>query len=111
MIALKQDVAVEAHTLGEGDALYKGIPGVAFPAVARVRDVAFEEAALFTHKGLSGPAILQVSSYWAPGEPVALSVLPDAAAVLLAVDGGETQAKALGEIGARVEQVTADVIF
>jgi hypothetical protein len=47
-----------------------------------VRDVTFEEAALFTHRGLSGPAILQVSSYWEPGDSVSLCVLPDAGAVL-----------------------------
>ena len=74
--------ALVPFTLGEEDALYKGISGVAFPAVARVRNVAFEEAALFTHKGLSGPAVLQVSSYWAPGDRVSLCVLPDARAVL-----------------------------
>ncbi|MEO0991310.1 MAG: NAD(P)/FAD-dependent oxidoreductase [Pseudomonadota bacterium] len=74
--------ALVPFTLGEEDALFKGIPGVAFPAVARVRGVSFQEAALFTHKGLSGPAILQVSSYWAPGDPVSLCVLPDAGAVL-----------------------------
>jgi len=76
--------ALVPFTLGEEDALFKAIPGVAFPATARVRDVAFEEAALFTHRGLSGPAILQVSSYWAPGDPVSLCVLPDAAGVLRA---------------------------
>ena len=38
----------------------------------------FREAALFTHKGLSGPAILQISSYWRPGETVAVDWLPDA---------------------------------
>ncbi len=38
----------------------------------------FREAALFTHKGLSGPAILQVSSYWRHGEAVAIDFLPDA---------------------------------
>ena len=36
----------------------------------------FAEAALFTHRGLSGPAILQVSSYWKPGEPIAIDFLP-----------------------------------
>jgi hypothetical protein len=41
--------------------------GRRLPGRRRGRDVAFEEAALFTHKGLSGPAILQVSSYWSPG--------------------------------------------
>jgi predicted Rossmann fold flavoprotein len=76
--------ALVPFTLGEEEALFKAIPGVAFPAIARVRDVAFEEAALFTHKGMSGPAILQVSSYWCPGDPVSLCVLPDAAAVLRA---------------------------
>ncbi len=76
--------ALVPFTLGEDDAPYKGIPGVAFPATARVRDVTFEEAALFTHKGLSGPAILQVSSYWTPGDRVSLCVLPDAGALLRA---------------------------
>jgi hypothetical protein len=76
--------ALVPFTLGEGDADLKAIPGVAFPAVARVGSVSFEEAALFTHRGLSGPAILQVSSYWAPGEPVSLCVLPEAGAVLRA---------------------------
>ncbi|MEO0498740.1 MAG: NAD(P)/FAD-dependent oxidoreductase [Pseudomonadota bacterium] len=74
--------ALVPFTLGEEDAPFKGIPGVAFPAKARVRDVAFEEAALFTHKGLSGPAILQVSSYWSPGDPVSLSILPNAGEAL-----------------------------
>jgi predicted Rossmann fold flavoprotein len=76
--------ALVPFTLGEEDALFKGIPGVAFPATARVRDVTFKEAALFTHRGLSGPAILQVSSYWAPGDPVSLCVLPEAGTVLRA---------------------------
>jgi predicted Rossmann fold flavoprotein len=39
----------------------------------------FREAALFTHRGLSGPAILQVSSYWRHGEPVDIDFLPDEA--------------------------------
>lgn len=71
--------ALVPFTLGEGDRLFTSIPGVSFPAVATVRDVAFEEAALFTHRGLSGPAILQVSSFWTPGEDVSLCVLADAA--------------------------------
>ena len=37
----------------------------------------FREAALFTHRGLSGPAILQASSYWRHGEPVSVDFLPD----------------------------------
>ena len=65
-------------TLGEADKLFTTISGVACPAVARTGDISFEEAALFTHRGLSGPAILQVSSYWKPGEDVSLTVVPNA---------------------------------
>ena len=68
--------ALVPFTLGEDEILFRQLSGVACPVVARVRDVAFEEAALFTHKGLSGPAILQVSSYWRPGDAVSLNVLP-----------------------------------
>ena len=37
----------------------------------------FSENILFTHRGLSGPAILQISSYWQPGEPIDINLLPD----------------------------------
>jgi predicted Rossmann fold flavoprotein len=69
-------------TLGAEDVLFRELSGVACPVTARVRDVAFDEAALFTHKGLSGPAILQVSSYWSPREPISLTVLHNAARTL-----------------------------
>jgi predicted Rossmann fold flavoprotein len=46
--------------------------------VARAGKAAFREAALFTHRGLSGPAILQASSYWHPGETIGIDFLPDA---------------------------------
>jgi predicted Rossmann fold flavoprotein len=70
--------ALVPMTLGEGDADFRGISGVACPVTARVPGATFEEAALFTHRGLSGPAVLQVSSYWQPGEPVELEVLAHA---------------------------------
>ena len=70
-------------TLGADDMLFRDISGVACPVVARVGKRSFQEAALFTHKGLSGPAILQVSSYWTPGDSVALSLMPDAAEMLI----------------------------
>ncbi|MDE2311186.1 MAG: aminoacetone oxidase family FAD-binding enzyme, partial [Betaproteobacteria bacterium] len=37
----------------------------------------FRESMLFTHRGLSGPAILQISSYWEPGQPLHINLLPD----------------------------------
>lgn len=66
-------------TLGGEDVLFRELSGVAAPVLARAGKAAFAEAALFTHKGLSGPAILQVSSYWQHGEPVGITFLPEAA--------------------------------
>ena len=62
------------------------LAGVALPVRASAGKVAFEEAALFTHRGLSGPAVLQISSYWREGMPIALNLLPgqDALALLQA---------------------------
>lgn len=71
-------------TLPDAEMPFRAISGVACPAVARVGDVSFSEAALFTHRGLSGPAILQISSYWRPGQAISLDVLPEAAASLRA---------------------------
>lgn len=65
-------------TLGGDDVLFRELSGIAAPVEARAGKMAFREAALFTHRGLSGPAILQVSSYWRHGEPVAIDLLPDA---------------------------------
>ncbi|WP_338502927.1 NAD(P)/FAD-dependent oxidoreductase [Sphingomonas kaistensis] len=64
-------------TLGGDEALFRSLSGVATPVEARAGGAAFREAALFTHKGMSGPAILQVSSYWRHGEAVAIDFLPD----------------------------------
>ncbi len=65
-------------TLPGDEALFRALSGVATPVVARAGKAAFAEAALFTHRGLSGPAILQASSYWRHGEPVAIDFRPDA---------------------------------
>ncbi|MFM5955523.1 MAG: NAD(P)/FAD-dependent oxidoreductase [Novosphingobium sp.] len=65
-------------TLSAEDALFKELSGVSAEVVARCGKAAFREAALFTHRGLSGPAILQISSYWQRGEAVQIDFLPDA---------------------------------
>jgi predicted Rossmann fold flavoprotein len=64
-------------TLSGQDALFTSLSGVSANVEARVGKMAFREAALFTHRGLSGPAILQISSYWRPQQPVAIDFLPD----------------------------------
>ena len=67
-------------TLGGEETLFRSLSGVATEVVARCGKAQFREAALFTHRGLSGPAILQVSSYWRHGDAVTIDFLPDAGA-------------------------------
>jgi predicted Rossmann fold flavoprotein len=52
------------------------LAGVSTPARVSAGKAAFEEALLFTHRGLSGPAILQASSYWREGQPITLDLAP-----------------------------------
>ncbi len=55
------------------------LSGVAIPAIVTAENgTQFKENILFTHRGLSGPAILQISSYWHAGEYVSINLLPDA---------------------------------
>jgi len=69
--------ALVPFTLGGEETLFRSLSGVAAEVVARCGKTAFREAALFTHKGLSGPAILQISSYWRHGESIGVDFLPD----------------------------------
>ena len=64
----------------------KPLAGVSTNAVVSHGKTSFEEALLFTHRGLSGPAILQISSYWREGDAITVNLLPgqDALAVLQA---------------------------
>jgi hypothetical protein len=66
-------------TFNDNDlAWMRPLAGVSADIVARSGGVAFREAALFTHRGLSGPAILQASSYWREGDSILIDWLPDA---------------------------------
>ncbi len=53
------------------------LSGVSFPAAVSYGSKVFRGDVLFTHKGLSGPAILQISSYWNPGDVININLLPD----------------------------------
>jgi predicted Rossmann fold flavoprotein len=70
---------------GEALDLMRPLSGLALPVVAHVDKTLFSEAMLFTHRGLSGPAILQISSMWRDGSEIVLDCLPgtDALATLL----------------------------
>jgi len=65
---------------GEAWAPYAQLAGLALPVEistgARKERMAFHEDLLFTHRGLSGPAVLQISSYWQPGTPIAIDLAP-----------------------------------
>lgn len=69
--------ALVPFTLGADEALFRELSGVATDIVASCGKARFREAALFTHKGLSGPAILQISSYWRHGDRIGVNFLPD----------------------------------
>ena len=57
-------------------ARFKDLSGVSVEAVVSCGKTAFDEALLFTHRGLSGPAILQVSSYWREGQDIVIDMAP-----------------------------------
>ncbi|MEL7691775.1 NAD(P)/FAD-dependent oxidoreductase [Citromicrobium bathyomarinum] len=81
-------------TLGGEDVLFRELSGVSAPVEAQAGQgktaAKFREAALLTHKGLSGPAILQASSYWRHGEVLRIDFLPDAPRGWLIARKGET---------------------
>jgi predicted Rossmann fold flavoprotein len=58
----------------------------------------FREDLLFTHRGLSGPAILQISSYWQPGTPIVLNLLPDVDVAAELIEGKGTLKKQMGNL-------------
>ena len=89
---------------GKHQERFEGLSGVALPVSARCNGQQFENFLLITHRGVSGPAILQISSYWQPGDDLRLDLLPqaDAFAALKAL-----QAK---RPAAELRTVLADVL-
>jgi len=73
-------------TLGAEDRLFESLSGVSLDVVASLGKARFREAALFTHRGLSGPAILQISSYWRHGDSLSVDLLPGDDARMLLTD-------------------------
>lgn len=58
------------------DKSYSELSGLSIDSIVSCNDISFRENILFTHKGLSGPAILQISSYWNDGDEVTIDLLP-----------------------------------
>ncbi|MEM8814477.1 MAG: NAD(P)/FAD-dependent oxidoreductase [Pseudomonadota bacterium] len=80
---------------GAMQAMTEELAGVSVAAAARAGGRRFEENILFTHRGLSGPAALQVSSYWEPGAAIEICLLPreDLGAVLEAAKHGSPRSR------------------
>jgi predicted Rossmann fold flavoprotein len=56
--------------------IFKDLSGVSLDAIVSLKNASFRENILFTHRGLSGPAILQISSYWQPKETIHINLYP-----------------------------------
>lgn len=87
----------------DGDkAAFAALSGVSHPVSIRAGKTSFNEALLFTHRGLSGPAILQISSYWREGEAIAIDLLSatglDALPTVQAAQGRQTLSQVLGGV-------------
>ncbi|MHB1241762.1 MAG: BaiN/RdsA family NAD(P)/FAD-dependent oxidoreductase, partial [Gammaproteobacteria bacterium] len=76
---------------------YQDLAGVALPAVrASVGKQGFRAGLLFTHRGISGPAVLQISSYWQPGDDLRIDLLPDQDAAMWLIE--QRTARPLAEL-------------
>ena len=62
---------------GSEETLFDQLAGISFVAEVTCNGTSFKDGLLFTHRGLSGPAILQISNYWHLGMPVQINLLPD----------------------------------
>ena len=79
---------------GEIHSLTERLSGISLRATLATSGAAFTESILFTHRGLSGPAALQLSSYWTPGNDIHVDLLPDHDATALLLSAKTTQSKA-----------------
>ncbi len=71
------------------------LSGLAVDVDMSVNGISFRENMLFTHRGISGPAALQLSSYWKPGQAIGVNLLPDDNAAELLLGYKKTSAKSL----------------
>ncbi|WP_281701656.1 NAD(P)/FAD-dependent oxidoreductase [Acetobacter malorum] len=79
----------------------QSLAGVSLPVRASCGKIGFDESLLFTHRGLSGPALLQISSYWEPGQAVRINLLPgeDLNALLTGLKKAKGQMKGPAALG------------
>jgi len=71
------------------------LSGIALPVEVTCQNKSFSENLLFTHRGMSGPVILQISNYWAPGDQVVINLLPDTDVSQWLLEAKQQQGKSL----------------
>ena len=99
-------------TLGSEDTLFRQLSGVSADVEVRWNKVRFREAALFTHRGLSGPAMLQISSYWQHRTPVQVDFVPGAPVDWLLAEKREQPRMALRTaVSRRLPERLADALL
>ncbi len=105
-------------TFSEKDLLqYRDLSGIGLPVEASCHGQRFTLPMLFTHRGISGPAILQISSYWRPGDEIEINLLPNRDASEWLMDRQRNRADAelktvLGEsFSKRLAQRLCDIEF
>jgi predicted Rossmann fold flavoprotein len=111
---LQPEPALVPLTLAPRDlAGFQPLSGVSVPAVVRCDGAEFAENVLVTHRGLSGPAVLQISSYWSRGLELSVDLLPgvDARALLTSkrAAGAELHTALAGRLPKRFAQVWAEL--
>lgn len=79
---------------------FADLSGVSVDSVVSCQGVSFSENILFTHKGLSGPAILQISNYWDDGDEVAVNLLPGRNIIEMITENSETNAQLVNFLSA-----------
>jgi hypothetical protein len=75
------------------DRYFKDLSGLSLDAIVTCNGVSFREGVLITHRGISGPAALQASSYWHKGDELVIDLLPDVNALNLLLDAQQTRGK------------------
>ena len=95
-------------TFAPEDQALSGLSGLSVPVVARHNGAVFEEALLFTHRGVSGPAVLQISSYWREGETLHFDLLPGVSGESWVADARKAKALLPNLLGRHWPQRLAD---
>lgn len=87
------------------------LSGIAIDAEVHCDKMAFRENILFTHRGLSGPAILQISSYWQPGKMVEIDLLPNQDTLLKDAKASQSQKQVRTYLSEMLPKRAVDILF